>query len=304
METNLVERLFQDDMRWEVNNTADMCEKEDPELQRRAADYSYFDENTWEELDPKQVLKGEREEYERFCKMGVYEYADRKAAQEDEDGKFVKVKWVRTKKGPGVKCRLVAQELGYGERLDELFAGTPSLGAVRLALVHSMTSESHKIMVMDVKCAFLYGEARRTVYIELPHTDPRYGDPTVVGKLKKSMYGTRDAPQIWAEHVRATLESLGYKQSVYQPSVYFHPEKTVLIVVHVDDFLCAGKGEELEELYRDLSAKYELKKTVLSLEDERETKYLNRVLRVTDEGVEIVGDSTHSELLFKDWGGH
>ena len=37
-----------------------------------SADYSYYDENSWEELDPKQVLKGEREEYERFCKMGVY----------------------------------------------------------------------------------------------------------------------------------------------------------------------------------------------------------------------------------------
>ena len=149
---------------------------------------------------------------------------DRKLAQQDQEGKFVKVKWVRTKKGAGVKCRLVAQELGYGERLDELFAGTPSLGAVRVALTHAVSDAGHKIMVMDVKCAFLYGEARRAVYIELPHTDPRYSDPTVVGKLKKSMYGTRDAPQIWADHVRVTLASSGYKQSVYQPSVYYHPE--------------------------------------------------------------------------------
>ena len=126
METNIVERLFQDDMKWEVNNTEDMCEKDNPELQRMAADYAYFDENSWEELDPKQVLKGEREEYERFCKMGVYEYANRTQAENDDSGKFVKVKWVRTKKGDGVRCRLVAQELGYGERLDELFAGTPS----------------------------------------------------------------------------------------------------------------------------------------------------------------------------------
>ena len=210
METNLVERLFQDDMKWEVNNTADMCEKEDPELQRRAADYSYFDENTWEELDPKQVLKGEREEYERFCKMGVYEYVSRTQAENDDSGKFVKVKWVRVKKGEGVRCRLVAQELGYGERLDELFAGTPSLGSVRMALTHAMKKPHYKTMVMDVKCAFLYGEIRRNVYIELPHTDPRYGDGTVVGKLKKAMYGTRDAPQIWAQVVQEAMEELGY----------------------------------------------------------------------------------------------
>ena len=122
--------------------------------------------------------------------MGIYEYVNREQAENDNTGKFVKVKWVRVKKGEGVRCRLVAQELGYGERLDELFAGTPSLGSVRTALTHAMRKPSHKVMVMDVKCAFLYGEIRRNVYIELPHTDPRSGDKTVVGQLKKAMYGT------------------------------------------------------------------------------------------------------------------
>ena len=43
--------------------------------------------------------KGEKDEFERFCKMGVYEYVSRAEAEKDETGKFVKVKWVRTKKG-------------------------------------------------------------------------------------------------------------------------------------------------------------------------------------------------------------
>ena len=53
METNMVERMFQDDMKWNLNTIEDMCEKENPDLLRRAADYAYFDENTWEEIDPK-----------------------------------------------------------------------------------------------------------------------------------------------------------------------------------------------------------------------------------------------------------
>ena len=155
MEINMVKCLFQDDMKWEVNYTEDMCEKEDPELQRKVADYSYYDENSWEELDAKQVHKGEQEEYDRFCKMGVYEYVSREQAENDNMGKFVKVKWVRVKKGAGVRCRLVAQELGYGERLDELFAGKLSLGSVRTALTHAMRKPHHKIMIMDVKCVFV-----------------------------------------------------------------------------------------------------------------------------------------------------
>ena len=99
METNMVERLFQDDMKWDLNSAEDMCAKEDPELQRRAADYAYYDENSWEELDPKHLQKGELEEYNRFCKMGVYEHVSREQAEKDNTGKFVKVKWVRVKKG-------------------------------------------------------------------------------------------------------------------------------------------------------------------------------------------------------------
>ena len=68
------------------------------EPKQTMADYAYYDENTWEELDPKQVEKGEKDEFERFCKMGVYEYVSRAEAERDETGKFVKVKWVRTKK--------------------------------------------------------------------------------------------------------------------------------------------------------------------------------------------------------------
>ena len=302
METNIIERLCQDDMRWDLHTVEDMCEKEDPELQRKIADYSYFDENTWEELDPKQVAKGEQDEYERFCKMGVYAYASREEAENDTMGKFVKVKWVRTKKGGGVRCRLVAQELGYGERLDELFAGTPSLGSVRMALTHAMKKPHHKIMVMDVKCAFLYGEIRRNVYIELPHTDPRYGDGSVVGKLKKAMYGTRDAPQIWSQVVQEAMESLGYKQSAFQPAVYYHPELDVIVVVHVDDFLATGDGKLLDVLYTELSKKFEIKRKMLSMEDDLETTYLNRTLRVSERGVEIIGDKKHSDILLKEWG--
>ena len=140
------------------------------------------------------------------------------------------------------------------------------------------------------------------MYIELPHTDPKYGDGTLVRKLKKAMYGTRDAPQIWAEVVRSTLEDFGYKQSTYQPAVYYHPTKDVMIVVHVDDFLCTGNGEDLEELYALLKQKFDLKQTTLSMDDGQEATYLSLTLTVSSTGVTLTGDSKHSELLLKEWG--
>ena len=53
-----------------------------------------------------------------------------------------------------------------------------------MALVHAMRKRSYKIMIMDVKCAFLYGLMHRNVNIELPHTDLRYGDASV-GKSRR-----------------------------------------------------------------------------------------------------------------------
>ena len=114
-----------------------------------------------------------------------------------------------------MRCRLIAQELGYGIRDDELYAGTPSLATMKLMLAwfSCMCPMENSMMIVDVKSAFLYGAARRTIYIEFPEQDPMSGG-NVVGKLVKSMYGTRDAPLIWGAMVDSTIEELGFMKSM------------------------------------------------------------------------------------------
>ena len=56
---------------------------------------------------------------------------------------------------------------------------------------------SKTLMTVDFSTAFLYGDMKRQVYIELPEEDTRKHTSDVVGLLNKSMYGLRDAPQIW-----------------------------------------------------------------------------------------------------------
>ena len=58
--------------------------------------------------------------------------------------------------------------------MDELFSGTPSLSAVKMALAHaSIKGKRKKLLVMDVKCPFLYAPAKRKIYIALPSRGPR-----------------------------------------------------------------------------------------------------------------------------------
>lgn len=179
----------------------------------------------------------------------------------DPEGKVVKVKWVRINTGmqehPDVRCRLVAHELGYGERLDELFAGTPSLMVVRM-LLRKVAMNRRKL---EVKCAFLYGKMRRKVYIELPDQDPEAKGRNKMGRLVKAMYGTSDAPQLWSEKVRREMVALGSQASVLHPSVFSKPDTDVHVVVHVDDFMCVGPWKELDSVYISLKNIYDLKST-------------------------------------------
>ena len=181
-----------------------------------------------------------------FCKMGVYKHVSRQEAESDPEGKFVEAKWVWINKGaaenPKIRCRLVAQEVGYGTKVDELFAGTPSMTAVKLILAKVSTGRNRgvELMVLDVKSAFLYGKVKRSVYIELPPQDEYSMYPDMVGHLAKAMYGTRDAPLIWQEEVRRVMEKLGFEASLQQPAVYHHRAKGMDVVVNADDFLCTG----------------------------------------------------------------
>jgi len=121
-------------------------------------------------------------------------------------GKVVGVRWVDVLKGEIVRSRLVAQEFAGNDDRDDLFAATPPLSASKYILSEVASrsdsgTNSWRIMVLDVKRAFLYGYIEEEIFIELPPEDPMYGKG-YLGKLVKAMYGTRAAPQVWQKVVR------------------------------------------------------------------------------------------------------
>jgi hypothetical protein len=116
------------------------------------------------------------------------------------------------------------------------------------------------------------------------------------------MYGTRDAPQIWASEVAMALEGLGFERSVNQPSVYFHRVREIVVAIHVDDFLISGTVADLEWLYVALRVKYDLKRTLLTPGSTKEARYLNRRIRWVNDSIELEGDEKHAKVLLREWG--
>lgn len=287
----------------------DMCEEEVKWGEYYSAEY---DDITGEELDPKLVKKGQMEEMRRFEQMKVYDYVLRGEAQKNSNGKFVGVRWVKVNKGtvadPNVRCRLVAQEYAKGEIRDDLFAATPPLFALKLLLsdVASLKETGGKkcIMTLDVKAAFLYGDTKRDVYIELPKEDPWADDFIWVGKLRKAMYGTRDAPQVWYEEVRALMLLLGFCQSKINPCVYYHEQKDLRVMVHVDDFLCTGEEGELEWFRKQVLKRFEITSKIIgrTADPFGSTVFLGRTIRWTKNGLEIEGEVKYFKAMLKEWG--
>ena len=180
--------------------------------------------------------------------MKVYKHVKRDDAIRS-GGKIVGTRWVDIAKAGECKSRLVAQEFGKDCDRDDLFASTPPLIATKLILSDYCSRGvdgpmGRKLMILDIKSAFLYGEIEELIFVELPPEDPLHGQG-YVGQLSKAMYGTRTAPQVWNNVVRDTLTKLGFPASTCVPTLSYHQKREIRLVAHVDGFLISGRDADL-----------------------------------------------------------
>ncbi|CAH9146107.1 unnamed protein product [Cuscuta epithymum] len=163
--------------------------------------------------------------------------------------KAIGLKWVfKVKRDPAgnivkYKARLVAK--GYAQRqgvdYEEVFAPVARMETVRLLLAlaaHGKWEVHH----MDVKSAFLNGDLAEDVYVEQP---PGFIDGANAGKvlkLRKALYGLRQAPRAWNAKLDVSLSSLGFKKCPSEHAVYRRGNKSsfLLVGVYVDDLIITG----------------------------------------------------------------
>nr|GFA83047.1 putative ribonuclease H-like domain-containing protein [Tanacetum cinerariifolium] len=120
------------------------------------------------------------------------------------------------------KARLVAPGYRQEEGIDfeESFAPVARLEAIRMFLAYA----AHKNMVvyqMDVKTAFLNGNLREDVYVSQPvgFVDP--DNPNHVYKLKKALFGLKQAPRAWYDMLSSFLLSQEFSKDVDDGKISF-----------------------------------------------------------------------------------
>ena len=208
-----------------------------------------WDDVSGAELDPKMVRKAREEEIQYVRKMELYEKVPISLCYETNGEAPISVRWIDINKGdqsnPNYRSRLVAREINTHKR-DDLFAATPPLEALKLIL--SMTATSNRgeiVMINDISRAFFHARAKRDVYVQLPTEDKEAGDENKCGKLKYSMYGTRDAAQNWYHEYSGHLINIGFQQGKASPCAFYHPERGIRTYIHGDDYVSTGKPQDL-----------------------------------------------------------
>ena len=123
--------------------------------------------------------------------------------------------------------------------------------------------------------------------------------PNLVAKQIRCVYGTRDAGMICEDCYRSALKYMGFISGVASPCCFHHPNKGLHAVVHGDDFKCLGLDAGIDYYETQLAKRSELKiRGRLGIGRElAEIKILNRVLRITSEGLEYEADPRHTELI-------
>ncbi|KAK7341990.1 hypothetical protein VNO80_24931 [Phaseolus coccineus] len=161
------------------------------------------------------------------------------------------------------KACLVAKGFTQKKDIDykETFSPVSSKDSFRIimALIAHFDLELHQ---MDVKTAFLNGDIDETIYMLQPENFVS-GDPkSIVCKLKKSIYGLKQASRQWYQKFHQVITSYGFEANVVDDCVYhkFSGSKYIFLVLYVDDVLLASSDVGLlHETKKFLTKNFEMK---------------------------------------------
>ena len=97
--------------------------------------------------------------------------------------------------------------------------------------------------------------------MEQPVGYVRKGEEHLVCRLKKSIYGLKQASRRWNSVLDSHLRAMGFTQSNSDPCIYMSGKvDKFFIAVYVDDMILAGsKEDEMKKVKEQLLLKFDIK---------------------------------------------
>ena len=195
------------------------------------------------------------------------------------------------------KARLVAQGFTQQAGIDynDVFAPVANSTTLKILLTVAGLKSFH-VRHYDVKSAFLNGLLQEEIYMRPPSEVDEKGK---VYRLLKSLYGLKQAANVWNQKLHETLIKNGSVQSKDDNCLYSYTSGGVKIylLIHVDDILAATNSvNELHSFMRRVGKGFEIKDlgeamNYLGIRLQRngegffeisQSDYIDKVLQVTE----------------------
>ena len=161
------------------------------------------------------------------------------------------------------KARLVARGFTqqYGQDYDETFSPVVKLGTVRIIIALAL-QHGWSLSQLDVKNAFLHGELKEEVYMEQPPGYSMHDSSNWVCKLRRSLYGLKQASRSWFESFSTEIQHHGFTKSVLDHSLFIFKSDSAIVwvLIYVDDIIITGSDEvHISWVKSMLMAKFKMK---------------------------------------------
>ncbi|CAE7686814.1 GIP, partial [Symbiodinium sp. CCMP2456] len=270
---------------------------------------SYWDDVSGKPLRPELVQEARKEEVSTIKEMGVWEVIPRPKGE-----KVISTRWVDINKkdeaNPKYRSRLVARELkkrypgGVSQDVhqpswEDFYASMPPISALRVlfALATSKRApdlegkmrdlpKDQCLVFLDIKKAHFWADARRRLLIELP-AETGVDTSKYVGLLRKSLYGTRDAPANWEATILRVMTQLGFVRGRSNSCLYYHPIREIRVEVHGKHWTVEVRG------YLGPPGMVGTKQSI---------DILNRLVSWISRGIELEADPRHVDIILREIG--
>lgn len=161
------------------------------------------------------------------------------------------------------KARLVAKGFTqeFGLDYNETFSPVVRHESLRMLLSLGVQLDL-KIDHLDVKTAFLNGDLKEDIYMCQPDGFLKPGEEHKVYKLKKAVYGLKQASRSWYEKVKQVLISLQYTQCQRENCIFVKQigKRILIIALYVDDFFLFYNCDQLcKDLITTLQSNFTIK---------------------------------------------
>ncbi|GJZ87017.1 putative RNA-directed DNA polymerase [Tanacetum coccineum] len=179
------------------------------------------------------------------------------------DSKWVyKIKFKPNDEVERYKACLVAKGFTQKEGVDyhDTFAQVAKLVTVRTLLVVAVKRD-WIIHQLDVNNAFLHGDLDEDVYMKIPQGFSKYGE-TRVCRLRKSLYGLKQASRNWYHKFTTFLFGLSFRHSKADHSLFIYQTASIIVVVliYVDDIIITGNClNKIQEIKKQLDKEFSVK---------------------------------------------